>query len=184
MTKLASPSPAPASGRSSSLPGAAPSAAAVLDRPSAPAAGARIPAELDRHLAMAVDDAIVGTAEYVERGGELVTPVAVAGLRSLRGPLQAKLAGLEAGSRLRRRLELLAQYFDEAPVGTGPAAVAHREAAFALLYFLKGFDRIPDSVPEVGLVDDAMVIQVVLDRHATTFQGHWRRRGRTWPAEI
>lgn len=59
---------------------------------------------------------------------------------------------------------------------------AHREAAFALLYFLKGFDRVPDTLPEIGLLDDAMIVQIVLQRHAATLRA--LRRRRAWPAEL
>ena len=57
---------------------------------------------------------------------------------------------------------------------------AIRESAFALLYFLKGFDRIPDSVPEIGLLDDALVVQVVFQRHEAALRAHWLRRRRPW----
>ncbi len=144
----------------------------------------RIPSELDRHLSAPSAGEIVSTAAYVERGGELVTPQAVAGLRSLRAALQKKIAGVEMESRLRRRLEVLAQYFDENAGGVGPANLPHREITFALLYFLKGFDRIPDSVPEVGLLDDALIVQDVLERHATALKGHWTRHQRTWPEAL
>jgi uncharacterized membrane protein YkvA (DUF1232 family) len=144
----------------------------------------RIPTELDRHLASPAAGEIVSTSAYVERGGELVTPQAVAGLRSLRAALQKKIAGVETGSRLRRRLDVLAQYFDETAGGVGPANLPHREVTFALLYFLKGFDRIPDSVPEVGLLDDALIVQDVLERHTTALKGHWTRHQRTWPEEL
>jgi hypothetical protein len=149
-----------------------------------PAGASRIPAELDRHLAAHATEEIVSTVAFVERGGELVSPQAVAGLRSLRGPLDAKIAGLEPSSRLRRRLEVFAAYFDEVPGGTGPMAAPHREITFALLYFLKGFDRIPDSMPEIGLLDDAIVVQIVLDRQSTALRAHWSRRQQPWPAGL
>lgn len=126
----------------------------------------------------------MSTVAFVERGGDLVTPQAVAGLRTLRAPLDAKIAGLEPNSRLRRRLEVFTAYFDEVPGGTGPLAAPHREIAFALLYFLKGFDRIPDTVPEVGLLDDAIVAQIVFERHLTALKAHWARQKRAWPGGL
>ncbi len=44
------------------------------------------------------------------------------------------------------------------------------EAAVGLNYFLKGFDLIPDSIPEIGLVDDARVIACVLARNPSIAQ--------------
>ena len=39
------------------------------------------------------------------------------------------------------------------------------EAAVALNYFLQGIDLIPDSVPEIGLTDDARIVAGVLARN-------------------
>ena len=75
-------------------------------------------------------------------------------------------------------------YFEDACRDGQAGIPAHRDAAFALLYFLKGFDRVPDSVPEVGLLDDALIIQTVVQRHMARLRAHWRRHHRTWPAEL
>lgn len=144
----------------------------------------RVPAELDRHLAAHGSSEITSTSAYIDRGGELVTAAGIAGLRSLRAPLTRKIAGLELGSRLRRRLEILAAYFDEARPRAGAGDLAYREVTFALLYFLKGFDRIPDTIPEVGLLDDAMIVQFVFERHSVALRAHAQRRGRAWPMDL
>jgi uncharacterized membrane protein YkvA (DUF1232 family) len=120
----------------------------------------------------------------VEKGAELVTAPALKGLLGIWTSLQRKVARVEEGSRLRRRLDALARFVEEAQEGPGASGPAVREAAFALLYFLKGFDRIPDAVPEVGLVDDAMVVQAVLDRHSPALRAHWSRHQRVWPEEL
>jgi uncharacterized membrane protein YkvA (DUF1232 family) len=39
------------------------------------------------------------------------------------------------------------------------------EAGVALAYLLKGVDFIPDSIPEIGLADDARLVARVLDRN-------------------
>lgn len=39
------------------------------------------------------------------------------------------------------------------------------EAGVALAYLLKGMDLIPDSVPEIGLTDDARIVARVIDRN-------------------
>ena len=144
----------------------------------------RIPAELDRHLAAHGAGEITSTSVYIDQGGELVTAEAIAGLRALRDPLHRKIRGLELGSRLRRRLEILASYFDEARPRSGAGDTAFREVTFALFYFLKGFDRIPDTIPEVGLLDDAMIVQFVFERHSVPLRAQALRSGRAWPVDL
>ena len=143
-----------------------------------------IPEALNRHLSTNSHDDLPGIARYVDEGAELVTPDAIAALEALRAPLHAKINTLDVSSHLRHRIELLATYFDETAGYGAPDLQTQRDTTFALLYFLKGFDRIPDTVPEVGLLDDAMIVQTVLQRHATTLRAHWLRHGRPWPAEL
>lgn len=148
-----------------------------------PSPSIQIPEALNQHLSANASDDLPSTALYVDRGAELITPEAVQALRQLRPQLRAKIAGLDGSERLRQRLELLATYFDDT---AGPGAVdlqIQRDVAFALLYFLKGFDRIPDTVPEIGLLDDAMIVQTVLQRHSIALRAHWLRQRRIWPAE-
>ena len=143
-----------------------------------------IPSELDRHLATHAADDITSTSVYVERGGRLVSPQAFAGLRRLRRPLRDKIEALEPGTRLRQRLELLATYVDECATERATLSPAVRDSTFALLYFLKGFDRIPDTLPEIGLLDDALIVQVVVQRHAAALRAHAQRWGRRLPADL
>jgi uncharacterized membrane protein YkvA (DUF1232 family) len=84
---------------------------------------------------------------------------------------------------LRGRLELLAAVFDEATAGAPIDPHALREIAFVLLYFMKNADRIPDSVPQIGLLDDAVIAQFVLQRQAAAIGAWARRRGWALPAE-
>jgi len=44
------------------------------------------------------------------------------------------------------------------------------EATFALLYFQNPTDLIPDSIPGMGLLDDAMIVSIVLRRHEQAFK--------------
>jgi uncharacterized membrane protein YkvA (DUF1232 family) len=143
-----------------------------------------IPDTLDRHLSANSRDDVQGVAAYVDRGAALVTADAIAALQRLRKPLQKKIAAVTESGHLRQRLDLLATFFDEALADGHRGTPAHCEATFALLYFLKGFDRIPDSVPEVGLLDDALIVQCVLQRNTAALRAHWLRRRRTWPVEL
>jgi hypothetical protein len=56
------------------------------------------------------------------------------------------------------------------------------EAAFALLYFQRSTDLIPDSIPGLGLLDDAMMVHIVLDRHEHTFKSGSHGYKPSWPA--
>lgn len=136
---------------------------------------------LSRHLSANSGEDLPSITTYLEKGAALVTPQAIDSLRKLRLPLQQKIAALGDSDHLRQRTELLATYFDENL--SNPSAEIFREVTFALLYFLKGFDRIPDTVLEIGLLDDALIVQTVLQRHSAALRAHWLRQGRTWPAE-
>lgn len=118
-------------------------------------------------------------SQHLERGAECVQSEDMAVLPRLRPALQAKLAGIGDSPRLKERLALLLRYLEEAPAD--PAGSCQREAAFAVFYFLKGFDLIPDSLPGIGLLDDALLVETVLRRNAHELRHHWAVRGRAWP---
>ena len=136
-----------------------------------------LPDPLQKYLSTNTSADVPSLAQYVDEGANLVTPEAIATLRGMHAPLVAKIAGIVDSAVLRQRLELLMSYF-EATSETPKDSTTLREVAFALLYFLKGLDRIPDSVPEVGLLDDAMVVQSVLQRHETVLEAYAKRMSR------
>jgi uncharacterized membrane protein YkvA (DUF1232 family) len=141
----------------------------------------RIPEKLDRHLADASASQSTGLAQWLDAGGALITAEAVVALHGLLPGLHQKIRAVENPSRLRRRLDLLTTYFEETLHEPLDAKPARRDVTFALFYFLKGFDRIPDSVPEIGLLDDALIIEATLVKHVSALRDHWLKRGRTWP---
>lgn len=55
------------------------------------------------------------------------------------------------------------------------------EAAFALLYFQRAIDLIPDSIPGLGLLDDSMVVAMVLRRQERAFKGSSHACMLRWP---
>jgi uncharacterized membrane protein YkvA (DUF1232 family) len=63
-----------------------------------------------------------------------------------------------------------------------PAAEMVGEAAFALLYFQHATDLIPDSIPGIGLLDDAMIVRIVLGRHEQAFKSSPHGYKLSWPA--
>ncbi|NDG70700.1 MAG: DUF1232 domain-containing protein [Proteobacteria bacterium] len=50
---------------------------------------------------------------------------------------------------------------------TDPLPQDLAEAGVAAYYILKGADIIPDSIPEIGLTDDARILARVFERNAT-----------------
>jgi uncharacterized membrane protein YkvA (DUF1232 family) len=63
-----------------------------------------------------------------------------------------------------------------------PAGQMVGEAAFALLYFQRSTDLIPDSIPGMGLLDDAMIVRIVLGRHQQAFKFGPHGEKLSWPA--
>ena len=62
-----------------------------------------------------------------------------------------------------------------------PAGQMVGEAAFALLYFQGATDLIPDSIPGMGLLDDAMIVRIVLRRHQQAFKFNPHGYKVSWP---
>jgi uncharacterized membrane protein YkvA (DUF1232 family) len=65
-----------------------------------------------------------------------------------------------------------------------PARLIVSEAAFALLYFERTSDLIPDSIPGMGLLDDAMIASLVLRRHETAFKHSSHAHKLRWPLPV
>src|SRR6266478_4453130 len=63
-----------------------------------------------------------------------------------------------------------------------PAGEIMGEAAFALLYFQRSTDLIPDSMPGMGLLDDAIIVRIVLGRHERAFKSSSHACKLSWPA--
>jgi uncharacterized membrane protein YkvA (DUF1232 family) len=113
---------------------------------------------------------------HLERGAACVQPADVDRLRRMLPALRSKAARITDSAVLPRRLAVLMQFVAEtSPADSSPAL---REAAFALFYFLKGYDLIPDTVPGIGLLDDALLVETVFRRHAPELRAHCTARGR------
>jgi uncharacterized membrane protein YkvA (DUF1232 family) len=54
------------------------------------------------------------------------------------------------------------------------------EAAFALLYFQHATDLIPDAIPDMGLLDDAIIVGIVLRRQEQAFKASAHARMLRW----
>jgi uncharacterized membrane protein YkvA (DUF1232 family) len=62
-----------------------------------------------------------------------------------------------------------------------PISQTLSEAAFALLYFQTATDLIPDPIPGMGLLDDAMIVSLVLRRHEDAFKRSSHAYKLHWP---
>ena len=118
---------------------------------------------------------------FVEGGGRLLGTKAFASLPGGLAALREKISPLRREHpRLRRQLEFLASFFESAP--TDLPEHVRNETAFALLYAIQDNDLVPDDMPNVGYVDDAAIVEMVLARHAETFERHCAARGLEWAA--
>jgi len=63
-----------------------------------------------------------------------------------------------------------------------PAGDIMGEAVFAMLYFQRTTDLIPDSIPGMGLLDDAIIVRIVLGRHEDAFKSSSYGHKLNWPA--
>lgn len=116
---------------------------------------------------------------YVANGADTVTPSDLTGLRQLLPQVRKKAAAITDSARLRERVELLSRFFEESAATGGTPE--RRETAFVLFYFLKGYDLIPDTLPEIGLLDDALLVETVYNRNLLALRTHWAAQGRPWP---
>jgi uncharacterized membrane protein YkvA (DUF1232 family) len=86
-------------------------------------------------------------------------------------------------AHLAEQLEFLCLFVDERVVRRSRdlAEEPVAEAAFALLYFQRTSDLIPDSIPGLGLLDDSMVVAMVLRRQERAFKVSSHPYTLRWP---
>ena len=87
-------------------------------------------------------------------------------------------------AHLSDQLEFLSLFVEEQVAALNPDLDTDpvAEAAFALLYFQRAADLIPDSIPAVGLLDDAIIVGLVLSRHHHAFKRSSHASKLRWPA--
>jgi uncharacterized membrane protein YkvA (DUF1232 family) len=98
--------------------------------------------------------------------------------------LRERLAKMPSETYLSDQLEFLCLFVEEQIVGRNRDAAKEpvAEAAFALLYFQRSTDLIPDSIPGMGLLDDAIIVRIVLGRHEHAFKSSSHAYKLSWPA--
>lgn len=107
--------------------------------------------------------------EYIETERDGMTADRLRELSGFSAQIFAKLATEQARQHhdLHEGAECLMRHMASGEVEscTDPLPAHLAEAGVALSYLLKGVDLIPDSIPEIGLTDDARVVARVLDRN-------------------
>jgi len=107
--------------------------------------------------------------EYIETERDGMTADRLRELSGFSAQIFAKLATEQARQHhdLHEGAGILLRHLSSAEVErcADPLPAHLAEAGVALSYLLKGVDLIPDSLPEIGLTDDARVVARVLDRN-------------------
>lgn len=119
---------------------------------------------LDPGKAVSIDEFIASEVENFTASDFVALRDHVPALRSKMQTEQARIH-----YDLQQGVELLIDWIeDEDLVSDEDPLPAHlAEAGVAAAYILKGVDLIPDSIPEIGLTDDARILARVLDRNPT-----------------
>ena len=107
--------------------------------------------------------------EYIESQRKNVGSSDLQVLETFTGRLLDKLNEANAGEHagLDEAVYLLVQVLQSTSVQRtkDPLPIWLAEVGFAAGYLLKRFDLIPDHVAEIGLVDDALIVQRVIERN-------------------
>ena len=113
-----------------------------------------------------------------------MTPGEAEALRQQLPALKVKVEEIDAPEypKLRRRLRLLMELFEDVLDGEYVKLpyVAFAEVVFALAYVFRDNDIIPDSVPGMGLADDASIVGAVIVRHEAALSAYAATKGVSW----
>lgn len=117
-----------------------------------------------------VDISQAELVDYIIRGAASLTPSDVHRLVAEMPELRERFARLHETpyADTERQLWLLSEVVERVWTHTYldlPYGVA-LEAAFALAYFVRETDLVPDVLGTIGLIDDIAVVQIVIARHA------------------
>ena len=112
--------------------------------------------------------------EFIAQGAMRLTPREVHRLVAELPDLREQFRRLRGSPypETERQLWFLSEVVDRVWTGTHadlPYGAA-LEAAFAITYFVRDSDLIPDSLGPIGLTDDSAVVQAVLARNAGAFE--------------
>jgi len=103
-------------------------------------------------------------AYLIEKAAE-IAPRDVAGVLERAGEVRAKVERLGVQEGLRRRLDVALHLLRDHVTDECPQIPLYTVAvlAVAVLYFLSPIDAIPDELPRIGTIDDALVLELAFD---------------------
>jgi uncharacterized membrane protein YkvA (DUF1232 family) len=138
------------------------------------------PATLDGPGALTSADFV----EFIEANAAKITPRVLAALVSELPDLRDKFPEVNAPGfpKVHRQLWFLAEVVEAFALEREQdfpfrAAI---EAAFALLYFARDIDLIPDFLSEIGYTDDAAVVATVMLRNADAYAAYAAAASLDW----
>lgn len=107
--------------------------------------------------------------EFIEDQAQHVRSIDISVLRSFSGRLLDKLKENNAVEHpgLQDAVQLVSRFLESptAQQAKDPLPRWLAETGFAASYLLKRFDLIPDHVAEIGLADDALILDRIVRRH-------------------
>ena len=123
--------------------------------------------------------------DYIQGQAALISISDIKGLLSDLPALHVRIAKISSRvyPYLADQLAFLALVMSDAVTDPfcDPSSPAAGEAAFALLYFQRTTDLIPDSMPGMGLLDDAIVVSIVLRRNEEIYRRSRHADRLRWP---
>jgi uncharacterized membrane protein YkvA (DUF1232 family) len=124
--------------------------------------------------------------DYIQGQAALISISDIKGLLSDLPAMEVRIAQISSRvyPYLADQLAFLALVMSDAVTDpfSDPSSPAAGEAAFALLYFQRTTDLIPDSMPGMGLLDDAIIVGIVLRRNEETYRRSRHADKLRWPA--
>ena len=118
---------------------------------------------------MKTTEKAVSLDEYIRAQSTSITADELRGLRKLVTALESKQSEAAAQGHvdLSKGIAVLGLVLTSRAVteASDPLPDDLAETGAALRYVLKGVDIIPDSLPEIGLADDAWIVARVLERN-------------------
>jgi uncharacterized membrane protein YkvA (DUF1232 family) len=112
--------------------------------------------------------------EYIKNQSQDVRATDLHVLRAFRDRLVDKLQETNASEHtgLQEAVQVIVQVLESqaAREAKDPLPAWLAEAAFAAGYLLKRYDLIPNHLPEIGLADDTLILQRVIERKQSEMQ--------------
>jgi uncharacterized membrane protein YkvA (DUF1232 family) len=111
-------------------------------------------------------------SQFIRQGASTLTAADIEGFHKFVPKIRTKLHKIlkEGHHDLHREASALLYYADESTRGSARPMHPRTmfDCVFGLHYLLKGMDAIPDSVPDIGLEDDRIIVNRIYQAHEKT----------------